>query len=221
MNRPPKLSVVLPVHNGQQKIAAEVERVLEAVTDMAEGAVEVIIVDDDSRDATAEVLDDLRRRYPQVRLARHRRRLGMEAAGQTGLERATGELVFIQEDDTPLRMADLRQLYQMGRDDSIVAARAQTQAKPCHGPLLRRLRAWGAAAAETLRKETTEEEIGDVGAARGLQMVRRPHLQLLASRGGRQLRLEAEHVTTTAPSIAAARSTDLPLAATHSSPIAG
>lgn len=194
MNRPPKLSVVLPVHNGQHTIAAEVERVLEGVADISQAAVELIIVDDHSQDGTPEVVDELRRRYPQVRTARHHRRLGMEAAGQTGLERATGDLVFIQEDDSPVRMTDLHQLYRMGSDPTIVAARAQSRSRPGQGPLLRRLRAWGATAASALRQEAPEEPIGTSGAVRGLQMVRRPHLQLLASPGGRQLRLEAEHV---------------------------
>lgn len=198
MSRIAKLSVVLPVHNAQSRIAAEVERILEALTELTHGAVEVILVDDGSRDATPEVLDELRMRYPQVRLARHNRRLGMEAAGQTGLERATGELVFIQEDDSPVRLAELRQLYQVGRDETVVAARAQSQPHPSRGPLLRRLKAWGAAASETLRQEAAAEPIATASSSRrGLQMVRRPHLQLLASRAGNQLRLEAEHLTTT------------------------
>ncbi|WP_164100569.1 glycosyltransferase family 2 protein [Candidatus Laterigemmans baculatus] len=195
MSRTAKLSVVLPVHNAQSRIAAEVERVLEALSELTHGAVEIILVDDGSRDATAEVLDELRTRYPQVRIARHNRRLGMEAAGQTGLERATGDLVFIQEDDSPVRLADLRQLYHVGRDETVVAARAQSQLQPSQGPLLRRLKAWGAAAAESLRQDAAAEPIA-ASSTRGLQMVRRPHLQLLASRSGSHLRLEAEHLTT-------------------------
>lgn len=197
MNRTAKLSVVLPVYNAQARVAAEVERVLEALADLTSGAVEVVVVDDGSHDGTPEVLDELRATYPQVRLARHRRRLGMEAAGQTGLERATGHLVFIQEDDSPVRIDDLRQLYRVGRDETVVAARAQSRAEPSHGPLLRRLKAWGAAASDTLRGQAAAEPIDAAPPLRGLQMVRRPHLQLLASRGGKHLRLEAEHLTST------------------------
>lgn len=215
MSRTAKLSVVLPVHNAQSRIAAEVERVLEALTELTSGSVEVILVDDGSRDATPEVLDELRARYPQVRLARHRRRLGMETAGQTGLERATGELVFIQESDSPVRLADLRQLYRVGRDETVVAARAQSQPQPSQGPLLRRLKAWGAVASETLRREAEAEPIGASAAGRGLQMVRRPHLQLLASRGGNHFRLEAEHLTTTALGLGSVASSRLTTPVSH------
>lgn len=191
MSRHAKVSVVLPVRDGQQRIAAEVERVLEAVSDLTRAAVEVIIVDDASRDGTAEILDELKARYPQVRVARHARRLGMEVAGQTGLERATGELVFIQEDDSPLRVGDLQQLYRMGSDPSVVAARAQSTPKSTSAPLLRRLKAWGAKAVDALQEQQAQSETS----VRGLQMVRRPHLQLLASRGGSRYELEAERIT--------------------------
>lgn len=184
-----KLSVVLPVRDGQGRIAGEVDRILEAIADIVSEAVEMIIVDDGSRDATPEILDELQSRYPQIRIARHHRPLGMEAAGQTGLERATGELVFIQENDQPLRIEDLMKLYRMGSDPTVVAARAESR----HGgnkPLLRRLRAWGTRAAAALEEQSETGTQADAAAA-GLQMVRRPHLQTLASRAAGQYRLEA------------------------------
>jgi glycosyltransferase involved in cell wall biosynthesis len=193
MTKPAMLTVVLPVRDGQHTIATEVERVLEAISDLATEKFEVIVVDDASRDATPEILDELTARFPQLRVVRHRRALGMELAGQTGLERAKGELVFIQEDDSPLRMEDLRQLYQMGRDHSVVAARAQSTARSTNGPLLRRLKAWGARAACAAEQEATAADLQP--SVRGLQMVRRPHLQLLASRGGDQVKLETERIT--------------------------
>ena len=196
MTKNAKLSVVLPVRDGQHHIAAEVERVLDAVADLVSTAFEVIVVDDGSRDATAEILDELSARFPQVRAIRHGRSLGMEAAGQTGLERATGELVFIQEDDSPLKLDDLRQLYQMGHDESVVAARAQSRPTASNGALLRRLRAWGARTVDSLRDSEFAGNQAVTEPVRGLQMVRRPHLQFLASRAGDQVTLETEQITT-------------------------
>ena len=116
MTKAAKMSVVLPVRNGQHQISDRVEQLLNALADMTGDATEIVVVDDGSRDATAEVLDELKMRYPQIRVVRHPRPRGMEAAGQTGLERATGELVFIQESDTDVRVEDLRRLYQMSGD---------------------------------------------------------------------------------------------------------
>ncbi len=121
-----RLSVVLPVRDGQSDIARRVLNVLEAIADMTREASEVVVVDDGSKDATPEVLDELKSRYPQVRVVRHGRPRGLEAAGQTGLEKATGELVFIQETDLAVRLEDMRRLLQMSEDRSVVAARAES-----------------------------------------------------------------------------------------------
>jgi glycosyltransferase involved in cell wall biosynthesis len=186
----PRMSVVLPVRDGEYTIANRVERILEALTAMTREASEVVVVDDGSKDTTSEVLDELRARYPQVRIARHSRPRGLEAAGQTGLEKATGDLVFIQETEAELRIEDLRRLLKMSEDDSVVAARAESTAKPLAPALLRRLRAWGTRQSVD-NPETTKPKSS-------VQMIRRPHLQRLTSRQGERYQLQGEtlHATT-------------------------
>lgn len=186
-----RMSVVLPVRNGQSRIANRVERVLDALTDMTREATEVVVVDDGSQDATMEVLDELKSRYPQVRVVRHSRPRGMEAAGQTGLERATGELVFIQETDTTVRIEDMRRLLRMSEDKSVVAARAESTPRPLSPALIRRLRAWGTNADQQIEKENAATEKSS------LQMIRRPHLQSLAGPKGNRYRLQGETLHST------------------------
>lgn len=180
-----KLTVVLPVRNGQQRIASRVEHVLDILVELTNRLSEVVVVDDGSTDGTREALEDLRAIYPQVRVAYHSRPRGMEAAGQTGLERATGELIFIQETEEDLRADDLRQLFAMSKDASIVAARAESTPQAVAAPLLRRLRAWGTDA---------DEQVEPVAANRStaLQMIRRPHMQKLAAPKGDRIRLRSE-----------------------------
>lgn len=173
--QPPKVSVVLPVRNAEHRIATEVQRVLEALTDLSRQRCELIIVDDGSNDSTPEVLDELTARFPQVRVSRHSKPRGIEAAGQTGLEKATGEIVFIQEDNRPVRLEDMRRLFRMSEDESIVAARAESTPRPLSPAILRRLRAWGTSAAEALSTRPANLE------PTGLQMIRRPHLQQLST----------------------------------------
>ena len=184
-----KLSVVLPVRDEQHEIADRVESVLDALSGMTRELAELIVVDDGSRDDTPEILDEMQSRYPQVRIARHSRPRGMEAAGQTGLERATGDLVFIQESNTAVRIEDLHRLLQMSEDDSIVAARAESTARPLSPPLLRRLKAWGSKAGQPIVASTQEKS--------SLQMIRRPHLQRLSSPAGKQYHLQGETIHST------------------------
>ncbi|MEM1070255.1 MAG: glycosyltransferase family 2 protein [Planctomycetota bacterium] len=185
----PRMSVVLPVRDGEQTITRRVEHVLDALADMSRDISEVIVVDDGSKDATPEVLDELRATYPQIRVARHSRPRGMEAAGQTGLERATGNLVFIQENEAELRIEDLQRLLKMSEDDSVVAARAESTPKPLSPALLRRLRAWGS--------KQTVEPVPNAEKKSSLQMIRRPHLQRLTSPQGGNYRLEGETLHST------------------------
>lgn len=180
-----KMSVVLPVRDGASRIVNRVERVLEALADLTKTS-EVVVVDDGSRDATPEVLDELNSRYPQVRIVRHSRPRGLEAAGQTGLERATGDLVFIQETDTAVRIDDMRRLLRMSEDQSIVAARTESTPRAPSPALLRRLRAWGTNADQQV------EYRADLPRKSSMQMIRRPHLQMLAGPKGSNYRLEGE-----------------------------
>lgn len=188
---PSKLSIVLPVRDRQHDVADRVERVLEALVGMTREPAEVVVVDDGSRDDTPEVLDDLDARYPQVRIVRHSRPRGMEAAGQTGLERASGDLVFIQESNTNIRMEDLLRLLKMSEDESIVAARAESKPKSLAPALMRRLRAWGTNADRQI------EVRGDSSEPSSLQMVRRPHLQRLSGIKRERIRLEGESIQAT------------------------
>lgn len=174
--QPPKVSVVIPIRNAQQRIATEIHRVLDALTDLSRQRCELIVVDDGSSDSTPEVLDEMAAKYPQVRVSRHSKPRGIEAAGQTGLEKATGEIVFIQEDNSPIRLEDMRRLFRMSEDETIVAARAESTPRPLSGAILRRLKAWGAHAAEVLHEQAATPQ-----PTTGLQMIRRPHLQHLSS----------------------------------------
>ncbi|MFK8113715.1 MAG: glycosyltransferase family 2 protein [Rubripirellula sp.] len=186
MSSPTELSVVLPVRDSEHQIAKRVEDVLDALSDLTSKMAEVVVVDDGSQDSTRDVLDELKTRFPQVRVVRHGRPRGMEAAGQTGLEKATGELVFIQETDTAVRIEDMRRLLRMSEDRSVVAARAESTHKPISRALLRRLRAFGTNADQQLENATASSEKSS------LQMIRRRHLQTLAGPKGSQYRLQGE-----------------------------
>lgn len=184
-----KLSVVLPVRDRENEIVARVENVLDGLVDLTEQIAEVVVVDDGSRDSTPDLLEELRSTYPQVRVVRHQRPRGIEAAGQTGLERATGELVFIQESDSEMRLDDLRRLLLMSEDESVIAARAESCEEPVAPSLLRRLRMWGTNADKQLQVRADKGN-SDAGLKRSLQMIRRPHLQRLAAPKGDRYVLE-------------------------------
>jgi len=93
------LSVVIPAYNEEQGLAAIIERVLAVRPALALDGIglELLVVDDGSRDGTAEIA----RRYADVRLVQHSTNRGYGAALKTGFAAACGEwLGFMDADGT-------------------------------------------------------------------------------------------------------------------------
>jgi glycosyltransferase involved in cell wall biosynthesis len=89
------LSVIIPCYNEAQTIHAVIWRVLD--TRLAH---EIIIVDDGSTDDTRAVLQDIELQcYPGVQIVYHDHNRGKGAAVRTGLGRATGDIILIQDAD--------------------------------------------------------------------------------------------------------------------------
>ncbi len=93
------LSVVIPAYNEEEGIAEIIERVL-AVRPALEAigiGLELIVVDDGSRDRTVEKVQA----YPEVVLLQHSRNQGYGAALKTGFHHARGDLLgFLDADGT-------------------------------------------------------------------------------------------------------------------------
>jgi glycosyltransferase involved in cell wall biosynthesis len=90
------LTVLLPTRNAQTTLAATVDAVLDIASDMTD-RLELLIIDDGSKDATQDVALELARCYPQIRLMRHAVPQGRDAAIRLGLSQCRGELVYTVE----------------------------------------------------------------------------------------------------------------------------
>jgi glycosyltransferase involved in cell wall biosynthesis len=93
------LSVILPNYNHAKWLKYS----LRAVAQQSNGAVEILVVDDASIDESIEVIRELAREFPAIRLLRHAQNKGVVAAIQTGLDAAHGNfLLFAAADDLVL-----------------------------------------------------------------------------------------------------------------------
>ncbi len=110
-----KVSIIVPVYNGEQRLAHCVESILQQ--DYPE--LELILVDDGSKDASFDRMREYARRDPRVR-AIHKENGGVSSARNRGLDEAGGSYVqFVDVDDwLPMDATKLlvRELESSGAD---------------------------------------------------------------------------------------------------------
>ena len=126
--RPRRLSVVVPVYDEEATVEALVERVrgVDFAAPEAGGLeLELIAVDDGSRDGTAEILRRLESQGA-LRALFHGKNRGKGAALATGFAAATGDLVVVQDADLEYDPRELPRLVApilAGRADVVYGSR--------------------------------------------------------------------------------------------------
>lgn len=96
-----RLSIVLPVHNEEQVLRMTHMRLAEAADALASEGYDTswVFVNDGSRDASGDILDELAAADPRVRVAHLTRNFGHQAAVTAGLAMADGDVVAIMDAD--------------------------------------------------------------------------------------------------------------------------
>jgi len=113
------VSIIVPIYNEVENIPRLYERLL-PVLDQLNTEVEVVLVDDGSRDGSREALEQLAKEDPRIVVVEFRRNYGQTAAMQAGLEYAQGDYLVtldgdLQNDpnDIPMMLAKLDEGYDL------------------------------------------------------------------------------------------------------------
>jgi glycosyltransferase involved in cell wall biosynthesis len=115
------LSVVMPVYN-EERTLEEIIRRVQAV-DIEK---EIIAVDDCSRDGSKRVLEELAKKWPNLRVLAHEVNSGKGAAIATALRAVKGDVVIIQDSDLEYDPSDYDSLIKPikdGRADVVFGSR--------------------------------------------------------------------------------------------------
>jgi|SRR5579862_5387569 len=94
----PSLSVVVPVYNSEGMLSALVQR-LKAVLDPLTAALEIILVNDGSRDNSWQAIQSLVQSEPRVRGIDLMRNYGQHNALLAGIRSVTGQVIITLDDD--------------------------------------------------------------------------------------------------------------------------
>lgn len=111
----PTVSVLIPVYNAERYL----ERCLDSIIDQDYPHVEVVAVDDGSKDGSASILAAYQERYPQVVRVHRQENAGVAAARNKAIELARGSYLMFSDNDDYLEPGAIAELV-----DEALEARA-------------------------------------------------------------------------------------------------
>lgn len=106
------LSLVIPVYNEEKTLEILVQKVL-AVTFPQNVSKEIILVNDGSKDKSGEIMDQLAKKYPEIKSYHNQNNAGKTQTVKNGISYTTGNYVVIQDADLeyePKELIDLLNL---------------------------------------------------------------------------------------------------------------
>lgn len=95
-SRPQRISIVLPTYNEKENILPIVRQLLPLEKQYQ---LEILFIDDDSADGTADKILEISHQYSCIRLIRRVGRFGLSSAIKEGILDATGDVVVVMDSD--------------------------------------------------------------------------------------------------------------------------
>lgn len=135
----PNCSIVIPAYNEAARIPATLKAVVECIRQKGWSA-EVIVVDDGSLDATAEVVRNFAAAAPEVRLMQNPGNRGKGYSVRSGMLQAFGEVVMFTDADLSAPMEEAQGLFDAianGADIAIGSRWLETKRQTIRQPLYR------------------------------------------------------------------------------------
>jgi glycosyltransferase involved in cell wall biosynthesis len=109
--RPPRYSVVVPFHDEQESVR-ELHTQLSAIMTGRFDPVEFVYVDDQSSDATPQILAQIAEEDPRVAVLRLKRNYGQTTALAAGFDYASGDIIISMDGDLQHDPADIPTLLE-------------------------------------------------------------------------------------------------------------
>ena len=135
------LSIIIPAYNEEKRLPATLDRVLAYLREKKFSEAEIVVVDDGSRDGTAQAVERYRADHPAIRLLRNPGNRGKGFAVRHGMLEAAREWVLFSDADLSAPIEELDKLLaaaESQRADVAIGSRALDRSLvSVHQPALR------------------------------------------------------------------------------------
>src|SRR3990167_2333149 len=132
------LSVFMPAYNEEDSVAPTVEGVVKVLRTLNLD-LEVLVINDGSKDKTAEVVRELEKKYPGVKLVNHEKNKGYGHALKTGFAKAKYDWVAFVDSDGQFDFSEIKKLLEHTDDADVILGFRLNRADPFQ----RRIFTWG------------------------------------------------------------------------------
>lgn len=138
MNQQPLLSIIIPAYNEEHRLPRSLDKIVGFVAQQPE-EIEVLIVENGSRDRTTEIADAYAARYPFIRVLHSAK--GKGAAVRAGMMAGEGRYLFMCDSDLSMPIEEVRKFLPPLLDnyDVAIASREGPGAHRYNEPQFRHL----------------------------------------------------------------------------------
>lgn len=138
-----RVSLIVPAYNEEKRLGPFLQSIVNYLPSHPEDIQEVIVVDDGSNDATAEVANNFISKLPQLRYVCHQNNRGKGAAVQTGVMAAAADYIIFMDADGATAITELpKMLAALEQADIGVGNRWMTGSQTLRHSSLRQLAGW-------------------------------------------------------------------------------
>ena len=107
----PKISIIVPVYNSEQKL----KDCLDSLVEQTEKDLEIIVIDDKSTDHSLEIVESYAKNYSNIRVYRNEQNQGVSKTRNIGISLATGEYITFVDSDDYVNPNMYEELYEVAK----------------------------------------------------------------------------------------------------------
>ena len=128
-----KISIIVPCYNEEEALPLFYDEIKKVMKELPDYDLELLLIDDGSKDNTLEVIRKLRKKDKKIRYISFSRNFGKEAAMYAGLEKSTGDYVAIMDadlQDPPKLLIEMVNILEKKEYDCVGTRRVTRKGEP-------------------------------------------------------------------------------------------